>query len=122
MKKELTEKLKKESLSILILFLVIIIMFKILFYKEGFLAVLRAVFALFWVFVLPGFYLMYYWHEQLEFMVRLIIGIAVSSAIIGIASYYLGLLGLNIMYHGIILPAACLIAGFFIIYKEGKEK
>ena len=122
MKKELMDKLKKESLSILILFVAIVIMFKILFYKEGFLAVLRTVFALFWVFVLPGFCLMYYWHEQLEFMARLIIGIAVSSAIIGIASYYLGLLGLNIMYHGIILPAICLIAGFFIISKEGREK
>ena len=122
MKKELMDKLKKESLSILILFIAIVIMFKILFYKEGFLAVLRTVFALFWVFVLPGFCLMYYWHEQLEFMARLIIGIAVSSAIIGIASYYLGLLGLNIMYHGIILPAACLVAGFLIVSKEGREK
>ena len=118
MKKELIEKLKNESMTIFYLFLIAIVIFKIIFYKENFLIILRTVFAFFWLFILPGFYLMYYWHEKLGFLERFIIGIAVSASLIGIFSYYIGLAGLNIKYHGIFLPTLFLIIGFFMIWKK----
>ena len=85
---------------------------------ESFLIVLRTVFAFFWMFILPGFYLMYYWHEKLSFLERFIVGIAVSASVIGISSYYLGLAGLNIKYHGILLPILFLIIDFILIWKN----
>jgi len=118
MKKELIDKIKNESKNIFYLFLIGIIIFKILFYKESFLIILRTVFAFFWLFILPGFYLMYYWHEKLGFLERFIIGVTVSASVIGIFSYYFGLLGLNIKYHGILLPVLFLIIDFFIVWRK----
>lgn len=101
-----------------ILFVIGVIGFKICFYKESFVVVIRTVFSLFWLFVLPGFSLMYYWHDKLSFLERLIIGVALGAALIGSISYYLGLLGLHIKYHGIILPVLFLIVAFIIIVKK----
>lgn len=118
MKQELVSKLKKENKYLLYLFLIGIIIFKILFYKENFLVVLRVTFSLFWVFIFPGFYLMYYWYEKIEFLERLVIGFALSAALIGISSYYIGLLGLNIKYHAVLLPSLILIISFLVIWKR----
>ena len=116
--KNLIDKLKKEFSVVGVLFIVFLIVFKILFYKESLIIVIKTVFALFWIFVLPGFALMYYWHDKLNFLERLIIGITLSAALIGLLSYYLGLFGLNIKYHGFLLPILFLIIAFVIIVKK----
>ena len=118
MNKELTDKIKRESLNILILVAVGVVLFKIVFYKENLMVVLRTVTAFFWLFVIPGFYLMYYWHEKLDFLERFLIGMALSGSIIGIASYYISLLGLNIKYHIILLPLVCLIAAGVVVWRK----
>lgn len=96
------------------LFIIIFIIFKIIYYKDSFIVSLRFAAALFWMFVLPGYFVMIYWKEKLDFTERLIIGIGLSAAVVGIASYYLGLIGLNISYHGYILPAVIIAAGFLL--------
>ena len=45
-------------------------------------------------------------------MERFIIGISLAAGIIGVLSYYIGLIGLNIKYHAVLLPLAIIIAGF----------
>ena len=114
--KHLVEKLKKEFSVIGVLFIIFVIVFKIVFYKESFIVILRMVFSLFWLFALPGFALMYYWHDKLDFLERFLIGTALGLAIDGILSYHLGLLGLNIKYHGVLLPILLLIVAFVIIF------
>ena len=94
-----------------LLFLVALIIFKIIFFKENLLVLLGFVASLFWLFVLPGYVIMIYWREKLEFMERFVIGVALAAAIIAIFSYYLGLIGINIKYHGIIMPLALIIIG-----------
>jgi len=98
------------------LFIIFLIIFKLIYYKDSFLISLRFVASLFWMFVLPGYSVMSYWREKLDFTERLIIGIGLSAAVIGIASYYLGLIGLNISYHGYILPAVIIVAGCLLSY------
>ncbi len=120
--RELIQKIKGESVYIGILFVISLVMFKILFYKEGFLLVLRLCLSLFWMFVVPGFSLMYYWHEKLGFIERLIVGVALSAALIGIASYYLGLAGFHIKYHTVVLPVVFLVIGGIIIWNKGETK
>ncbi|MBI2658934.1 hypothetical protein HYX05_02410 [Candidatus Woesearchaeota archaeon] len=51
-------------------------------------------------------------------MERFVIGIALSAGITGIFSYYLGLIGLNIKYHAVLLPSVIIIAGFIILIKK----
>ena len=118
MKKEVSEILKKELQYIGMLFLLSIIIFKIAFFKEDFIVLSRSVLSIFWLFVLPGYFIMFYWREKLEFIERFIIGIALSAGVIGISSYYLGLIGLNIKYHIFLLPLALILIGMLINLRE----
>ena len=118
MKKEVFNLLKKELAYILALFVIFLIIFKIIYFKESFFIITRTVLSIFWLFVLPGYFAMFYWHEKLGFIERLVVGIALSAAIIGALSYYLGLIGLNIKYHALSLPLVIIVIGFFFIFKE----
>ena len=118
MKKEVFELAKKELKYVGILFLLVLIIFKIAFYKENLVVLFRNVLSLFWLFVLPGYFIMLHWKEKIGFLERFIIGIALSAAIIGIFSYYLGLIGLNIKYHTILLPLVLILIGIIINLRE----
>ncbi|MBS3114036.1 hypothetical protein J4448_02960 [Candidatus Woesearchaeota archaeon] len=122
MKKELFELVKKEFKQVGILFALGLIIFKIVFFNENLIVVFRNVLSLFWLFVLPGYFIMLYWAEKLDFVERLIIGTAVAAGIAGILSYYLGLFGLNIKYHAILLPPAIIAAGFIIATRKKELK
>lgn len=111
-------KLKDEVIFLGILFLLFMVIFKILFYKESILIILRLIASFFWMLILPGFILMFNWREKISFTSRLIISIALSAAIIGISSYYLGMVGIHIKFHGILLPAVFIILGFLIFLKK----
>ncbi len=113
----MSDKIRKEAMNLLFALIITIIIFQIIFSKENILTTIRTVLSLFWMLVIPGFYLMYYWHEKLGFTERLIIGTGLSAAITGTASYYLGLLGLHVKYHGIILPLIMLGAAFLLSVK-----
>jgi uncharacterized membrane protein len=110
-------KVAKELGYVGIIFLVTLVIFKIIFHKENISIVLRTVFGLYYTLILPGFMLMYYWFEKLDFLERLIIGFPVSAAIIGIFSYYLGIVGIHTKFHIFILPPIMIIAGAVIIKK-----
>jgi hypothetical protein len=118
LKKEIFETVKRESVYVGILFLISLVIFKIAFYKENFMSLLRNVFSLFWLFVVPGYFIMLYWEEKLGFVERIVIGISVTAAITGISSYYLSLAGLNISLHTIVLPVLILLIGIIINLKK----
>ena len=118
MKKEAFDAVKKELKYIGLLFLVFLVIFRIVFFKENLIVLFRLVLSLFWIFILPGYFIMLYWREKIDFTERLIIGAALAAGLIGIASYYLGLAGLNLEYHAIILPSALILAGLLINLKK----
>lgn len=111
MSKEVFDKIREESAYLGIIALVSIIIFKIIFYNESMINVLRIVFSLLWLFGLPGYFLMLHWQESLDFRERFVVGIALAAAVVGISSYYLGLIGINIKYHGFILPPIIIAIG-----------
>ena len=116
--KEKLNKIKKELIYLLIVFIVAIIIFKVVFYNEGLFNVLKTVASLFWLFLLPGYSLMFYWEEKLDFLERFIIGIVLGIALVGIFSYHLGLIGLNIKLHTIVLPLIIIISGIIINFRK----
>ena len=120
MKKEIFNAIKKEFAYTGILFLLMIGIFKIVFFNENLFIVIKIVASLFWLFVLPGFIAMFYWKEQMDFIERLIIGTVLSAGINGIVSYYLGLIGLHIQYHVFILPPVIMLIGAIILYRKHK--
>ncbi len=114
MNKENLNRVKKEFTYLGILLVVFIVLFQAIFFKENFLINLRTVLSIFWMFILPGYFILFYWQEKLDFTERTIISIALSAAIIGIFSYYFGFIGLNIKYHAIIFPLVLISIGIFI--------
>ena len=119
MSKEVFNAIKDDLKWVGTLFLLALIIFKIVYFKENIIVLLRYAISLFWLFVLPGYFAVFYWHDKLDFIERLVIGIALSAAIIGGISYYLGLAGLNIKYHGIILPLIIIgVSGIIMIKKK----
>lgn len=120
--KKLVEQLKQEVVYLFAIFIAAIVILKIAFYKESFITIARTAFGIFWLFVLPGFCLLYHWHEKINFIERFIMGIVISAAIIGILSYYIGLMGLNIKYHIILLPLMFLAIDFIIIIRKIKKE
>ena len=118
MKKEVFELVKKELQYIGILFLLVLIIFKIAFFKEDIVVLFRNVLSLFWLFALPGYFITLYWEKELGFAERFVIGIAISAAIIGLFSYYLGLIGLNIRYHSVALPLILILVGVVISLRK----
>ena len=90
MKKENFEQLKNELITLGIIFLLVVVGFRMIFLAESFNTILRTVISIFWIFVLPGFAVMFYWNDKLRFYERLIIGICAGTAIIGISRIRLG--------------------------------
>ena len=111
-------KLKSEAIRLSAVLLALVIIIKIVFYKQDIVTTTRTALALFWMFVLPGYALLYYWKDRLDFGERIVIGIATAAAVIAIASYYMGLLGLPVSLHGIVLPVVMLAAAYLIMKRK----
>lgn len=119
--KEIFNVVKGDLKWIGALFLLSLAIFKIVYFKENLAVLFRYVTSLFWLFVLPGYFVMLYWKEKLDLAERIIIGAASSAAIIGVSSYYFGLMGLNIKYHGIFMPIAIIILMLLLLkIKKGE--
>ena len=115
--KALFDFVKKESAYLGVLFLALLLILKIVFFKDNFTVLVKYAVSLFWLFILPGYSAMLYWREKIEFVERIVVGFAVSAAVIGVFSYYIGLIGLNIKYHIFLLPLILIIAGIFFASK-----
>ena len=116
LKKEVFDK--KELTEIAIFFILALILFKIVFFKEALVVLFKAVLSLFWLFVLPGYFIMLYWKDKIDFIERLIVGVALSAAITGVLSYYIGIAGLNLKYHFVLIPLLSIIVGLFFSLRK----
>lgn len=116
--KGLTQELKLIALA----FVVVIVVLKIAYYKEGFFEIIKIAAALFWLFVLPGYGLLLYWKDKLGFLERIAIGTVVAMAISGIAGYYLGLIGLKLQNQTALLPALLIAASLALYLKSSTTK
>lgn len=100
--------------KLLISYVIGVVIFQIVFFMENFLVVIRTVSVLFWIFVIPGFAITYLW--KLNFIERFALSVAISSALMGITSYYLGLAGLHVTISSIVLPVVYLVIGIIVVY------
>jgi len=122
LKTELKRKIVKDSKSLLLLFIISLIIFKIVFFKENLMIILRFVLSFFWMFVLPGFTLMYLWHEKVGFLERFIISVPINAAVVSIISYYVSLMGLHVKYHSILLPLLIIIISGTVVWRKNIEE
>ncbi len=118
--KDLIKLIKTELKYLGYLFLALLVIFKIVFYKENTLILIRTIVALFWLFILPGFTLMYIWKEKFDFLERLISGFVLGIALVGLTSYYLTLSKLNIGWQYILVPLIFLAISIGYLLKSHK--
>lgn len=97
-------------------YLAIVVIFQIVFFMENVINVIKTVSVLFWLLVLPGLGITYLW--KLGFLERFALSIAVSAALMGITSYYLGLAGINVGTSSVVLPVVFMIAGFLVVFRN----
>ncbi|MFH1511399.1 MAG: hypothetical protein ABIF10_06930 [Candidatus Woesearchaeota archaeon] len=123
MKQEHMHLLIREAMHIMIIFLVLLVSFRIVFYRQDFVTLAKAAVSIVYLFILPGLVVMWNFRHRCDFVERLILGFAVSAGFLGISSYYLGMLGLHSKYHGWFLPL--LLIGIGIVFalwrKNGRD-
>lgn len=100
----LLRKFLEELKSLGISFIVVLIIFKGVFFKEALSVLVPAVFILFWMFFLPGWALLLAWQEKLGFLERMIIGGLAGAGVMGLLGYYLGIVGIHAKVQPWLLP------------------
>ena len=120
--KDLFAEIKNELLLLLAVLGLMVVVIKIAYYKESAVVVIRAAASLFWLFILPGYALMLYWRQKLNFIERTVIGTVAVMVVAGLISYYLGLLGLKIQNQTFLLPAAIIAVSSLAVLKSWARK
>ena len=90
-------------------YLIILLVYQAAFYHTPLSTTLRIITSFFLVFVIPGYLVMLFFKNHLDALERFIIGILVGILLIPFFSYYLGLIGLHIKYHHLVIPPLLVI-------------
>jgi len=115
------DTIKKDMLCLGISFVVVLLFFKIVFYDEEFIILLKLVASIFFQFVVPGFFLTYMFFDKPGMSQKFILGIGLMAVFSPILSYYLGIIGLNIKFHWPIFIILALL-GIYYAYKSNPDK
>jgi len=99
-----TAQLKVEAVKLGLLFVAALAAFQIAFFKESPLVVLRIVAAMFFLFVLPGWCVLYIWREKIGFLERAVAGAILFAGITAILAYFSGFIGIHVKYAVWIVP------------------
>lgn len=113
MKKKHFNVLKKELVYLGMLLVFLLIVLQAAFYKQNILTTFKLALSLTWLFILPGYCILLYWHHKINFIERIVAGTVIAAGIMGMFSYYLGIVGLTISAHTILLPILFVAAGLF---------
>lgn len=119
--RQLVEIIKEEGMYLGIFFIIILLILKVVFYKEEIIVIIKIAFSILYLFVLPGYFITLYWKEKIEFKERIILGVVAAASVVGILSYYIGLLGLNVKYH-FILPTIIVVLSILVLLLSKKEE
>ena len=120
-----THQLKQEVMKLGILLVAVYAAVQIAFYKESPIMVIRLVLSLFFLFVIPGWRVLYILREKIGFLERAISGTLLFAGIFMIMAYYGGFVGVHIKYSTWIIPLigyAAFIIQFFAPSLNGKAR
>ena len=114
--------MKDDAIVVIAAYFILIILLKAAFYQEPLLSVIRIVASLYWLFLLPGMALSYFFFRDVTAVERIIISFIMGAACVGLILYFSGLLGVNLKYMSWLGPILVIgIAGYLIFRREKKE-
>ena len=105
----LRDDVVKELRSVGVYFVIVLMILQVIYFKSSIVTTLRVALSFFWLFVVPGLCVLFYWRKQLVFVERALISIPIGVAILGVTSYFLGLGGLHVKYHGYLVPGVVVV-------------
>lgn len=115
--------LKREAIIVIALFMAFVIIFKIVFMREELFSIVKVVFGLFWLYLLPGFITMYIWFDKFDIIERLIAGVVLGIALVNLISYYLTLINFDIKLQSIVIPIIIeIIVLLFLFFRKHHSK
>ena len=121
-KKQVLETIKKELPYIFAVIGLLSVIFEVLYYKEPILHNLILALSIVWLFILPGYFILLHWSQDLELLERIVIGTLLGLAFFGIISYFIGFIPIHIRYHSYILPPITIILGFIFACSRENTK
>ena len=116
----MAELLKSEWVRLLYIAIGMAIVLKLIFFNDSFAGIWRITLALLWIAVIPGYCMTLWLNMRYQLALRLIVGSMASAAIVGIASYYIGIMGIDIWYHPFLIPPG-IIAVSVLLYARKKD-
>lgn len=112
-------ELKKEIKTIGMIFVIAYVFFQIHYFKESPINVLRLVFAHFYLFILPGYSLMLYYFNKIQFAYRFFIGLMLGYGTVSMLSYFITLIfHINLKEYYLFVPIALVFIGYNLAKKE----
>ncbi|MEK6967026.1 MAG: hypothetical protein AABX51_00160 [Nanoarchaeota archaeon] len=120
-----TQQLKLEAQKLVMLLFALYTAIQIAFFKESPIIVGRLVLSLFFLFVIPGWCVLYLWREKIGFFERAVSGTLLFAGIFVLSAYYSGFVGIHIKYSTWIIPFigyAAFIIQFFASSLHGKVR
>ena len=115
-------KIKQEAAWLAAAFAVLFIIIYIAYRDESIIVVARTAAAIYWLFIIPGYAVMFHWGAHLGFIERIVAGTVAAMVVVGVASYYLGLMGLKLQNQTLILPAAVIVISFALAARFSARK
>lgn len=94
----------KEGLRLGILLAAAFVSVQVAFFKESPIVVAKIVLSLFFLFVLPGWCMLYIWREKFGFLERTTAGTILAAAVFLIFTYFTGFIGLKVNISTWIAP------------------
>jgi uncharacterized membrane protein len=120
LKKQHFNKIKDDVYGLIISFVILVVIFKMVVFKESLLGIFITVVSLYWLYVLPGFFVLSYWKERFSILERLIMGFVVGIVVVSLPSYYLGVFGLHMSTH-VFIPLVIIMIMSAIFYFKSKK-
>lgn len=119
----LVKMIKEESKKFLFCVFVLYLIFQIYYYKDNPFNVIKIIIAQVYLFILPGFIIMLYFQDKINFIYRMIIGIGIGYSLNIIITYYINLIiKVNIGKFYWITPILMIILGCILIWIKNRKK
>ncbi len=99
---------------------VTMLIFAAIFSNEPVVSSIRIIVGFFWIFVFPGIFLVNLFPLDVSkgSIEKIILAAIAGSAVVGVVSYYLGLIGFHAKYHSLVLPPVVIAACLAIFLKK----
>ena len=110
--------LKQEGKTLGIVLASLIVVYQLLYFKENIFTVILNVLVAAWITVIPGYCALWYWRRDIDLLERMIFGAIIGIALIGVLSYFSGLFGLHVKYHGYVFPPLIIAVGLWLGFRN----